>query len=121
MGIDATNASAAQVITGAIRQAAASTGMSFEYLHITAKIESNFNPAAQAATSMAKGLYQFIDQTWLATMKAAGAALGYGKYADAIVQDAAGQYEMPDPAMRGAILRLRYRRRHAGHRGGNRR
>jgi len=33
------------------------------------KIESNFNPTAQASTSSAKGLYQFIDQTWLGTMK----------------------------------------------------
>ena len=33
------------------------------------KIESNLNPAAQASTSSAKGLYQFIEQTWLGTMK----------------------------------------------------
>ena len=55
-------------ITGAIRQAAQSTGISFDYLLTTAKIESNFNPSAQASTSSAKGLYQFIDQTWLGTM-----------------------------------------------------
>ena len=62
-------ASAAPQITGAIRQAAQSTGISFEYLLTTAKIESNLNPSAQASTSSAKGLYQFIDQTWLGTMK----------------------------------------------------
>ena len=30
-------------------------------------------PSAQASTSSAKGLYQFIEQTWLATMKQDGA------------------------------------------------
>ena len=73
-------------ITGAIRQAAQSTGISFEYLLTTAKIESNFNPSAQASTSSAKGLYQFIDQTWLGTMKQDGAALGLGRYAAEILR-----------------------------------
>lgn len=94
-------------ITGAIRQAAQSTGISFEYLLTTAQIESNMNPSAQASTSSAKGLYQFIDQTWLGTMKQDGAALGLGQYADAISRSSGGHYEVSDPAMRAAILRLR--------------
>jgi hypothetical protein len=94
-------------ITGAIRQAAQSTGISFEYLLTTAQIESNMNPSAQASTSSAKGLYQFIDQTWLGTMKQDGAALGLGQYADAISRSSDGHYEVSDPAMRSAILRLR--------------
>jgi hypothetical protein len=106
MGIDPINGGAAQ-ITGAIRQAARSTGMSFEYLLTTAQIESNLNPMAQASTSSAKGLYQFIDQTWLATMKSTGASLGFGRYADAIVQNGSGQYDVPDPAARSAIMKLR--------------
>ncbi len=106
MAIDAINTAAAQ-IAGAIRKAARSTGMSFEYLLTTAQIESSLNPAAQAATSSAKGLYQFIDQTWLATMKSAGAALGLGRYADSIAQNSGGQYEVSDPAQRSTILRLR--------------
>ncbi len=105
MGIDTISGVASQ-ITGAIRQAARSTGMSFEYLLTTAKIESSLNPTAQASTSSAKGLFQFIDQTWLATVKSAGAALGLGQYASAIV-DNNGQYEVPDPAMRSAIMKLR--------------
>src|SRR5215470_2685019 len=94
-------------ITGAIRQAAQSTGISFDYLLTTAKIESNFNPSAQASTSSAKGLYQFIDQTWLGTMKQDGASLGLGRYANAITRSSNGNYEVSDPAMRAAILRLR--------------
>ncbi len=65
------------------------------------------NPAAQASTSSAKGLYQFIEQTWLGTLKGGGAAAGYGKYADAISQTSDGRYEVADPAMRNAIMQLR--------------
>ena len=106
MAIDSING-AASPIAGAIRDAARSTGASFEYLLTTAQIESNLNPAAQAATSSAKGLYQFIDQTWLATMKQAGPALGLGNYAAAIAQTPDGVYVVPDPAARAAIMRLR--------------
>jgi hypothetical protein len=106
MAVNPATASAVP-ITGAIRQAAQSTGISFEYLLTTAKIESNLNPSAQASTSSAKGLYQFIDQTWLGTMKQDGAALGLGRYADAITRAPDGRYEVADPAMRASILRLR--------------
>ena len=107
MAVNPAAASAGPQVTGAIRQAAQSTGISFEYLLTTAKIESNLNPSAQASTSSAKGLYQFIDQTWLGTMKQAGAALGLGQYADAITRSPDGHYDVSDPAMRAAILRLR--------------
>jgi hypothetical protein len=107
MAVNPATATAAPQIAGAIRQAAQSTGISFEYLLTTAKIESNLNPSAQASTSSAKGLYQFIDQTWLGTMKQDGAALGLGRYANAITRSRDGRYEVSDPAMRSAILRLR--------------
>jgi hypothetical protein len=97
----------ATIVTGAIRQAASATGASFNYLLATAQIESNFNPAAQAATSSAKGLYQFIDQTWLATMKAAGRALGFDHHAAAITRGEDGRFEVQDPAARQAIMNLR--------------
>ena len=94
-------------IAGAIKQAASTTGTSFEYLLATAKMESNFNPTASASTSSARGLYQFIDQTWLGTVKEAGAQLGYGKYADAITKSGSGSYSVSDPAARNAIMKLR--------------
>jgi soluble lytic murein transglycosylase-like protein len=78
MAVVNVNASPPQ-IAGAIRQAAATTGTSFEYLLTTAQIESRLNPAAQAPTSSAGGLYQFIDQTWLATVKNAGPSFGLGQ------------------------------------------
>ena len=94
-------------IATSIRQAAGATGTSFEYLLATAKMESNFNPRAAATTSSARGLYQFIDQTWLGTVKEAGAQLGYGKHADAISKSPSGSYYINDPAMRDSIMRLR--------------
>ena len=114
MSVDTTNATAAAgvdptraKIAGSIKQAASTTGASFEYLLATAKMESNFNPKAAATTSSARGLFQFIDQTWLGTVKEAGAHLGYGKYADAITKDPSGSYSVSDPAARAAIMRLR--------------
>jgi hypothetical protein len=107
MSVETVAATAVSRIAGAINQAARSTGISFEYLLTTARIESNLNPAAQAQTSSAKGLYQFIEQTWLATVKRAGPAHGLGRYADSIVRTADGHYEVPDAAARDAIMRLR--------------
>jgi hypothetical protein len=114
MSVDTSNASAAAGldpsrarIAGAIKQAASSTGTSFEYLLATAKMESNFNPTASASSSSARGLFQFIDQTWLGTVKEAGAQLGYGKYADAITKSPSGSYSVSDPAARTAVMSLR--------------
>jgi hypothetical protein len=98
----------AQSVNDAIQGAATSTGTSFEYLLATAQAESGMNPHATSPTSSARGLYQFIDQTWLATLKRAGPALGYGKYADAIVQNASGHFEVPDAAARRDVMALRY-------------
>lgn len=94
-------------IAGAIKQAADTNGTSFEYLLATAKMESDFNPTAGASTSSAHGLYQFIDQTWLGTVKEAGAQLGYGKYADAITKSSSGSYSVSDPSARTAVMKLR--------------
>jgi hypothetical protein len=107
MAIDSILAAASARIAGAIRDAAQATGASFEYLLTAARMESNLNPAAQATSSSATGLYQFIDQTWLATLKSAGPAHGYKQYADAIAIGADGRYEVPDPNMRAAIMKLR--------------
>lgn len=114
MSVDTSNASGGAGldpsrlrIAGAIKQAASSNGTSFEYLLATAKMESNFNPTASASSSSARGLFQFIDQTWLGTVKEAGAQLGYGKYADAISKSPSGSYYVNDPAARTAIMNLR--------------
>lgn len=107
MAVDPVSSNSASQITGAIRQASQSTGISFQYLLTTAKIESGLNPSAQASTSSAKGLYQFINQTWLGTMKQEGASLGFGHYANAITRNSDGRYEVADPTARAAIMKLR--------------
>ena len=94
-------------VAGVIRTAATATGTNFGYLLATAKVESGLNPNASAKTSSAKGLFQFIDRTWLSTLKQAGPSLGYGKYAAAITQDANGQLSVSDPQMRQKIFALR--------------
>src|SRR5687767_6804875 len=99
----ATNAT----VTGAIRQAARMTGTDFQYLLATAQVESNFKPNAKATTSSARGLFQFIEQTWLQTLKEQGPALGYGPYADAIARRRSGEYVVTEPRLQGAILNLR--------------
>jgi Transglycosylase SLT domain len=105
MNVDPTGTRA--TVTGAIRQAAQLTGASFKYLLATAQVESNLNPNAQVATSSAKGLFQFIDQTWLSTLKEQGPALGYGPYADAIARTSTGEYAVTDPKMAKAVMNLR--------------
>ncbi len=107
MLVDPSNPTAGMTVTGAIRQAAQATGTSFQYLLATAQVESGLNPHAGAATSSARGLFQFIDQTWLATVKQSGSALGYGQYAAAITKSASGHYQVSDPVMRSEILKLR--------------
>src|SRR5688572_12039051 len=104
--ISTANAAVAQ-ITSVIRNAAHAVGTSFSYLLATAKVESNFNPEAQAKSSSAQGLFQFIEQTWLSVMKEAGPRLGYTDYAAAITKTPSGRMEVADSAMRKKILGLR--------------
>ena len=54
-----------------------------------------------------RGLFQFIEQTWLATLKEQGTALGYGRYANAIARQPSGRYAVADPRMTAAIMNLR--------------
>ena len=94
-------------VAGAIRQASRLTGTSFEYLLATAQVESNLNPKAAARTSTARGLFQFVEQTWLTTLKEQGPALGYGQYADAIQRQPSGRYGVRDSQLHRQIMSLR--------------
>ena len=94
-------------VVSAIRQASAQTGVDFAYLLEKAGAESSFDPKAQAETSSARGLYQFIDSTWLETMDRHGAAHGYPNIAAAITRDAAGNPVVANAAAKEYILALR--------------
>ncbi|KQP04615.1 lytic transglycosylase [Methylobacterium sp. Leaf93] len=99
--------SASAGVVDAIRSGARSTGTEFDYLLATAKRESSLDPSAKAATSSATGLFQFIEQTWLGTMKNAGPKLGLSAYADAITARPDGTYTVQDASARQTILDLR--------------
>jgi len=98
---------AATAVTSAIRNAANATGTSFKYLLATAKIESDLDPNLTMKSSSAAGLFQFIDQTWLGTLKQAGPAFGYGDFSNAISRNSSGHYSVDDPEMRREIMKLR--------------
>ena len=94
-------------VGSAIARASARTGVDFTYLLNQAKVESGLDPNARARTSSATGLFQFIDQTWLGTVRKHGAEHGLGWAAAAIRQGSNGRYHVADPATRRAILDLR--------------
>jgi len=94
-------------VTAAIRSASQQTGISFDYLLKTAYRESALNPKAQASTSSALGLFQFIDTTWLAIVKEDGPSFGLQAQANQIEKTADGQYFVRDPMVRAQILKLR--------------
>ena len=94
------------VLSG-IRQASLSTGVEFSYLMAQANRESSFNPSAQAKTSSAAGLYQFVEQTWLGVVKHHGAEHGQGDLADKITRRSDGHFSVTDAATRRQILDLR--------------
>ena len=105
--ISSTGASTDNRVTSAIAMASRRTGVDFAYLLGQAKIESSLNPAARATTSSATGLYQFIDQSWLAVIDKHGSEYGLGWAADSISRGQNGRYFVADPELRQQILDLR--------------
>jgi hypothetical protein len=95
------------VVESAIQRASSATGVDFTFLMGTAKRESGFNPAAKARTSSASGLFQFVDQTWLSTLKKHGSKYGYARYADLISQGSDGRYRVEGDEARKAVLGLK--------------
>ena len=94
-------------VEAAIRRASAAVGVDYDFMVKTARRESAMNPNARAPTSSASGLFQFIEQTWLATVKQNGAKHGYGQYADLIHRGADGRWRVEGSA-RNVVLDLRF-------------
>ena len=94
-------------IRNAIAAASHKTGIDFSYLLGQAKLESGLNATAKAGTSSARGLYQFVDQSWLRVVKAHGAENGLAWAANAISTTSGGRATVNDPTLKRAILALR--------------
>ena len=95
------------VVEAAIQRASSATGVDFSFLLGAAKRESGFNPSAKAQGSSAAGLFQFVDQTWLGTLKKHGAKYGYARYAELIQQGSDGRYHVDGAEARRAVMDLR--------------
>ena len=94
-------------ISNAIRKASQATGTDFSYLLKTAARESAFKTSAKAKTSSATGLFQFIESTWLKTVKEAGNKFGLNKYTPHIFKTQSGRHYVPNQKLRTEILQLR--------------
>ncbi|MDX9689248.1 MAG: transglycosylase SLT domain-containing protein [Alphaproteobacteria bacterium] len=95
-------------VIAAIKAASLKSGVDFAYLLNEANQESSLNPTAKASSSSATGLYQFIDQTWLKTMKTAGDKYGLGDLANKISVGSDGVARVANAADKKAILALRH-------------
>lgn len=90
-------------VTKAIKVASADTGVDFAYLMEQARAESSFKTDAQASTSSASGLYQFIESTWISMVKNYGEKHGMGDIAAKIDNNG----KVADKQTRADILELR--------------
>ncbi|QTH21916.1 hypothetical protein HRJ34_27115 [Rhizorhabdus wittichii] len=93
-------------VRGAIGRAAQRVGVDFTYLLNQARSESGLDPNAQARSSSAGGLFQFIDQSWLGAVKMYGAKHGLGWAADAISRRGDGGWKV-DGAVRDQVMALK--------------
>jgi len=93
-------------VRGAISRAAQRVGVDFSYLLNQAKSESGLNPNAQAQSSSAGGLFQFIDQSWLGAVKMYGAKHGLGWASDAISRRSDGSWKV-DGSVRQQVMALK--------------
>jgi hypothetical protein len=89
-----------------ILRAAKATGVDPIYLMALADKESSFRTGVKASTSSAQGLFQFIDRTWLETVRSFGAKHGLDQEAAGItvVED---RPVVADDSLREKILGLR--------------
>jgi len=95
------------VVEQAIQRASQATGVDFSFLMKTAGRESGMNPGAKSGASSAAGLFQFVEQTWLSTLKQHGAKHGYARYAELISKGDDGRYHVSGEEARRAVMDLR--------------
>ena len=91
-----------------IARAADATGVDFSYLMNAAMRESAFKANARNPKSSASGMFQFVEQTWLAMVKKHGDKHGLGDLARNVKVDNSGRYSVPNNSARREILGLRF-------------
>jgi hypothetical protein len=107
IGLSTSIKGASPEIVQAIQLASRKTGVDFDYLVNQAKAESSFRADAKASTSSATGLYQFIESTWLETVKKHGNDHGLQKYIDHIETDFQGRNFVSNDTIKKELLDLR--------------
>lgn len=99
-----------QALRPAFSRASQESGVSGDYLARLARRESSFNPAADAPTSSARGLFQFTEGTWLGTLRRHGERLGLPDIEQRIAANPAAVLRLrddPDLSARAAALLTR--------------
>lgn len=94
-------------VVAAIQRASQRTGVNFSYLMAQAAQESGFDPKAQASTSSARGLYQFVDRTWLEMVRDHGTRHGMGDLSAWIEGKPGETPRVRDPVIKAKIMALR--------------
>lgn len=97
--------------TRSLYRAHLQTGVDFKLLVLKALMESDYGHFEVAANSSARGIFQYIESTWLVLMHRYGEKIGYKHYADAITyNEKAKTAELNGSAehLRGEILALRF-------------
>ncbi len=94
----------------ALYRASLKTGVDFDLLILKASMESDLGRHLEAANSSARGIFQYIDATWLGVMKHYGAQLGYANYANAIEFNNRGHATVKNnnKYLKAEILAMRY-------------
>lgn len=91
-----------------IDEAASLAGVDAAFLRATAVRESSNNPYAMASSSSARGLYQFINQTWLQSVAKWGSRHGLAREAALIRWDRRGHAYVAEASAERDILMLRF-------------
>ncbi len=98
-------------VIGSLYNASVKSGVDMELLLLKAILESDLGRYIEAKRSSARGLFQYIEPTWLILIKRYGAQIGYPEYASAIKigkRTGIPYFKGPAKYLRPEILALRY-------------
>ncbi len=98
-------------IVDALYKASMSTGVDFRLLLLKAIMESDLGRFSAAAQTSARGVFQYIEPTWLILISRHGTQLGYPHYQDAVrISPKTGNpyLKKRDAFLRPEILALRH-------------